>query len=74
MFLYRSGRAAVGAPASRYRTALPALILIASASLVATTSDRYHPQYWQRIREVMKYSGRKLVLSGRLDYLYHLLF
>lgn len=34
----------------------------------------YHPDYRQRIREVMKYSGRKLVLSGRLDYLYHLLF
>ncbi|MHC4445781.1 MAG: nitrous oxide-stimulated promoter family protein [Planctomycetota bacterium] len=34
----------------------------------------YHPQYRRQIREVMKYSGRKLVLSGRLDYLFHLLF
>lgn len=34
----------------------------------------YHPAYRQKIREVMKYSGRKLVLSGRLDYLFHLLF
>lgn len=34
----------------------------------------YHPAYRERIRDVMKYSGRKLVLSGRLDYLFHLLF
>jgi hypothetical protein len=34
----------------------------------------YHPSYRQQIREVMKYSGRKMILSGRLDYLYHLLF
>lgn len=34
----------------------------------------YHPAYRQKIRAVMKYSGRKLVLSGRLDYLFHLLF
>ncbi|MGB9625281.1 MAG: nitrous oxide-stimulated promoter family protein [Phycisphaerae bacterium] len=34
----------------------------------------YHPSYRERIREVMRFSGRKLVLSGRLDYLYHLLF
>ncbi len=33
----------------------------------------YHPLYRQQIREVMKYSGRKLVLSGRLDYLWHLI-
>jgi len=33
----------------------------------------YHPIYRQQIREIMKFSGRKLVLSGRLDYLYHLL-
>ena len=32
----------------------------------------YHPLYRQRIREVMKYSGRKLVLSGRIHYLWHL--
>ncbi|MFP4145524.1 MAG: nitrous oxide-stimulated promoter family protein [Phycisphaeraceae bacterium] len=34
----------------------------------------YHPKYRQQIREVMKYSGRKLVLRGRVDYLLHLLF
>ena len=32
----------------------------------------YHPLFRQQIREVMKHSGRKLVLSGRLDYLWHL--
>ena len=37
-------------------------------------SHCYHPTYRRQIREVMKYSGRKLVTSGRLDYLYHLLF
>lgn len=34
----------------------------------------YAPAYRQQIREVMKYSGRKLVMSGRVDYLLHLLF
>ncbi len=34
----------------------------------------YAPKYRQQIREVMKYSGRRLVLSGHLNYLYHLLF
>lgn len=34
----------------------------------------YHPTYRQNIREVMRFSGRRLVLSGRLDLLYHLLF
>ncbi len=34
----------------------------------------YHPDYRARIREVMKYSGMKMVLGGRLDYLFHLLF
>jgi hypothetical protein len=34
----------------------------------------YHPTYRQQIREVMKYSGRKLVMRGRVDYLLHLLF
>ncbi len=33
----------------------------------------YQPAYRSRIREVMRYSGRKLVLSGRLDYLFHLI-
>ncbi len=37
-------------------------------------SHCYHPSYRAQIREVMKYSGRKLLLSGRLDYLFHLLF
>jgi hypothetical protein len=34
----------------------------------------YHPTYRQQIREVMKFSGRKMVFGGRLDYLFHLLF
>jgi hypothetical protein len=34
----------------------------------------YHPTYREQIREVMKFSGRKVVLSGRLDLLFHLLF
>lgn len=34
----------------------------------------YHPTYRAQIREVMKYSGRKMLLGGRLDYLFHLLF
>jgi len=33
----------------------------------------FAPAYRAKIRQVMKYSGRRLVLSGRLDYLYHLL-
>ena len=31
----------------------------------------FAPPYRARIREVMKYSGRRLVLRGRLDYLLH---
>jgi hypothetical protein len=34
----------------------------------------YHPTYRQQIRQVMRYSGRKMLLGGRLDYLFHLLF
>jgi len=34
----------------------------------------YHPNYRAQIQEVMKYSGRQMVLAGRLDYLLHLLF
>jgi len=34
----------------------------------------YQPVYRAQIREVMKYSGRRLVLSGRVDYLFHMLF
>lgn len=37
-------------------------------------SHCYQPGYREQIREVMRYSGRKLVLSGRLDMLYKLLF
>ena len=38
------------------------------------TKHCYHPRYRQQTREVMKYSGRKLVMRGRIDYLIHLLF
>ena len=34
----------------------------------------YHPTYRAKIREVMKFSGKKMVLGGRLDYILHLLF
>src|SRR4051812_1195061 len=34
----------------------------------------YHPTYRAKIREVMKFSGKKMVLGGRLDYVFHLLF
>ncbi len=34
----------------------------------------YAPSYREQMRAVMRYSGRRLVLSGRLDYLWHLLF
>ena len=37
-------------------------------------SHCYHPTYRSQIRQVMTFSGRHLVLHGRLDYLYHLLF
>ena len=37
-------------------------------------SHCYHPTYRAQIREVMKFSGRKMLLGGRLDYLFHLLF
>lgn len=37
-------------------------------------SHCYQPQYREQIREVMRFSGRKLVLSGRLDLLFKLLF
>ena len=38
------------------------------------TEHCYHPTYREQIKEVMKYSGKKLVLSGRIDYLFKLLF
>jgi predicted amidophosphoribosyltransferase len=34
----------------------------------------YKPAYRERIREVMRYSGKRLVLHGRLDLLWHYLF
>lgn len=34
----------------------------------------YAPEYRARIREVMRYSGRRLVLAGRLHYLWRLWF
>jgi hypothetical protein len=34
----------------------------------------YHPAYRAQIREVMQYVGKRMLLSGRLDYLFHLLF
>jgi len=37
-------------------------------------SHCYHPTYRAQIREVMHYSGKKMLLAGRLDYLFHLLF
>jgi len=37
-------------------------------------SHCYHNQYRDQIREVMRYSGKRLVLSGRLDYFFKLLF
>ena len=37
-------------------------------------SHCYHPRYREAIQEAMKYSGPRLILSGRLHYLFHLLF
>lgn len=37
-------------------------------------SHCFQPAYREQIRKVMTYSGRKLVLSGRLDLLFKLLF
>ena len=37
-------------------------------------SHCYHPTYRAQIREVMRFSGRKMLLGGRLDYVFHLLF
>lgn len=34
----------------------------------------YRPQYREGIRNVMKYSGLRLALRGRVDYLWRLLF
>ena len=37
-------------------------------------SHCYAPDYRAQIREVMRVAGKRLVCSGRLDYLWHLLF
>lgn len=37
-------------------------------------SHCYHPLYRQQIRTVMRDSGMRLLLSGRVHYLLHLLF
>lgn len=34
----------------------------------------YKPAYREKIRDVMRYSGKRLVLHGRLDLLWHYLF
>lgn len=34
----------------------------------------YHPAHRETIRQVMKYAGPRLILRGRLDYLYHMFF
>jgi hypothetical protein len=34
----------------------------------------YKPVYRERIRDVMRYSGKRLLLQGRLDLLWHYLF
>jgi hypothetical protein len=34
----------------------------------------YHPAYRAKIQEVMRFSGPRLLLGGRISYLLHLLF
>ena len=34
----------------------------------------YSTEYRQKIREVMSFSGRRMILRGRLDYLWHYFF
>ena len=34
----------------------------------------YKPSYREGIRQVMRYSGKRLILLGRLDLLWHYLF
>jgi hypothetical protein len=34
----------------------------------------YSREYRARIREIMAFSGRRMILRGRLDYLWHYLF
>ena len=34
----------------------------------------YTPEYRQQIRTIMAYSGKRMILRGRLDYLWHYYF
>ena len=34
----------------------------------------YTPEYRQQIRTIMAYSGKRMILKGRLDYLWHYYF
>lgn len=34
----------------------------------------YHPEYREKVREIMRYSGKTLIKRGRLDLLWHYLF
>lgn len=34
----------------------------------------YTPEYRQKIREIMAYSGKRMILRGRVDYLFHYWF
>lgn len=34
----------------------------------------YAPKQREKVREIMSYSGRKLMLRGRLDYVWHYFF
>ncbi|MFZ3209368.1 MAG: nitrous oxide-stimulated promoter family protein [Geobacteraceae bacterium] len=34
----------------------------------------YSREYRAKIREIMRYSGRKMIMRGRLDYLWHYFF
>ena len=38
------------------------------------TRHCYHPNYRDTIREVMRFSGKRMMMTGRLDYIFHLLF
>lgn len=34
----------------------------------------YRPGHRERVREIMRYSGRRLIMRGRFDLLWHYLF
>ena len=38
------------------------------------TRHCYHPTFRNEIRKVMRFSGTRLLLTGRIDYIFHLLF